>query len=456
MERQPAARQSLADMREPPIRLDRLGSRVVLNVAHEIWSLRMKLLWYGEWIETPGYEAPDGSVLIDVSGAVPLVTLKNASGRRQRRPGRKVAVFLVTDGPRSTSRKAKTKLEEPRFTGDLRVCVVLGEVVGTGRRVVALAPRVAACAQQVVVHPSLVLGVADSFSLTDLQGLAARLAANAEALNRLGRQSFLYSGLEPPADFTALLASTFQAGDADSPAGSPQVLRPPKGNGKAADTVLRLKSAPAGSGLPVAVLGGGDHTRSEIIPGLRRANLTLYAVANREPQIAALVGEQFGFALAATDSERAIAELPAPGLVVVATAHDSHTQLACSALKAGHRVFVEKPPAVTPEDVQRLADAMRAHPGAVEVGFNRRYHPLVRKVRPTAATGVGSDHDLLRGQSTELRARPLVFLAQSRHPNHRNPLSLDRPCRLSNRGQAPAGVPEHVGSCSRLRARQRF
>ena len=38
MERQPAVRESLSNMRELPIRLDRLGSRVVLNVAREIWS----------------------------------------------------------------------------------------------------------------------------------------------------------------------------------------------------------------------------------------------------------------------------------------------------------------------------------------------------------------------------------------------------------------------------------
>ena len=38
MERQRAVRESLSDMRELPIRLDRLGSRVVLNVARDIWS----------------------------------------------------------------------------------------------------------------------------------------------------------------------------------------------------------------------------------------------------------------------------------------------------------------------------------------------------------------------------------------------------------------------------------
>jgi D-glycero-alpha-D-manno-heptose-7-phosphate kinase len=38
MEQQPAVRQALSDMRELPIRLDRLGTRVTLNVDREIWS----------------------------------------------------------------------------------------------------------------------------------------------------------------------------------------------------------------------------------------------------------------------------------------------------------------------------------------------------------------------------------------------------------------------------------
>jgi D-glycero-alpha-D-manno-heptose-7-phosphate kinase len=38
MERQRAVRESLADMQELPVKLDRLGSRVVLNVMRDIWS----------------------------------------------------------------------------------------------------------------------------------------------------------------------------------------------------------------------------------------------------------------------------------------------------------------------------------------------------------------------------------------------------------------------------------
>ena len=339
----------------------------------------MKLFWRNAWLEAPGYEVRADGVPIAVSAAIPVAEVKDASGRKQRRPGRKVTVFLLTDGPRNTIRKARTKRDEPRFTGDYRTIVVLGQDLSSGQPVVALAPRVPPAAQQLVVHRDLVRPVSDGFSAHDLRRVAARLTARAEVLARLGRQSFLYSGLTPPAELTQALSAALAPGDEPLvPAG--QVLSPDPADGPA-DTLLRLAPARSGTGLPVAVLGGGDYTRSEVIPALRRAKLTLYALSNREPQIAALVGREYGFALATTDSEQAIAETPAPGLIVVATAHDSHTHLACAALKAGHRVFVEKPPVVTEEDVRRLVTAMDANPGAVEIGFNRRYHPLVRRAR---------------------------------------------------------------------------
>jgi predicted dehydrogenase len=343
----------------------------------------MKLLWHGAWMETPGYEVPATGVLIEVTAAVPLVTMKNASGRLTRRPGRKVATFLLTDGPVRTVRKARTKREEPRFTGDFRTSVILGTTVSSGEPVVALASRVPPAAQQLVIHRSLVVPVAAGFSARGLQDFAARLLADpdaAGALIQLGRQGFLYSAMEPPPELIRLLAGVDQASPVP-PTEEAEVYRPPPaGDRRPLDTVLRLRPAAPG-GIPVAVLGAGDYTRTEIIPALRAAHLSLYSVANREPQIAAMVGQEHGFAVATTDPERAIAELPAPGLVIVATAHDSHAELACAALKAGHRVFVEKPPTVTADDVHRLAAGMRSHPGDIEIGFNRRYHPLVRRAR---------------------------------------------------------------------------
>ena len=211
----------------------------------------MKLLWRGEWMESPGYEIPEGGVLIQVAAAVPLVRVQNASGRMTRRPRRKVAVFLFTDGPRSTLRKARTKRDEPRFTGDFRISVVLGELLPSGDRVVALASRVPPGSQQLVIHRDLVMPVEDTFSPDDLQGVASRLADEVDALSRLGRQSFLYSGMAPPAGLVSSLEKALRpddrrlsaSPDSASPGRAAEVISPPEGDRKAADTVLRLAAA---------------------------------------------------------------------------------------------------------------------------------------------------------------------------------------------------------------------
>src|ERR1700759_709105 len=153
----------------------------------------MKLFWRGTWVDAPGYEVSPGGTAIAVSAAIPLAEVKDASGRKQRRPGRKVAVFLLTDGPRNTLRKARTKRDEPRFTGDYRTTLVLGRDLGTGQAVVALAARVPPAAQQLVVHRDLVQPVPDGYSEPDLSRAAGPLMARDDVLARLGRQSFLYS-----------------------------------------------------------------------------------------------------------------------------------------------------------------------------------------------------------------------------------------------------------------------
>ena len=54
--------------------------------------------------------------------------------------------------------------------------MVLGELLPSGDRVVALASRVPPGSQQLVIHRDLVLPVEDTFSPDDLQGVASRLA----------------------------------------------------------------------------------------------------------------------------------------------------------------------------------------------------------------------------------------------------------------------------------------
>jgi predicted dehydrogenase len=145
---------------------------------------------------------------------------------------------------------------------------------------------------------------------------------------------------------------------------------------------VRAASTSAQDGdLSVAVLGAGDYVWSEVVPAIRRAGLNRLAICDREPQLAAEAARRLGFATAFTDASAAIDVLDRPGVVVIATNHDSHAELASYALDQGHRVFLEKPAVVTAADLELLTAAVRRAPGRLEIGFNRRYNPLVRTLR---------------------------------------------------------------------------
>jgi predicted dehydrogenase len=85
---------------------------------------------------------------------------------------------------------------------------------------------------------------------------------------------------------------------------------------------------------------------------------------------------KFGFAHATTDVEAVLGDKDIDAIFVV-TRHHSHADFVCRALEAGKAVFVEKPLALTVEEVERVSSVV-AETGndRLMVGFNRRFAPL--------------------------------------------------------------------------------
>ena len=68
--------------------------------------------------------------------------------------------------------------------------------------------------------------------------------------------------------------------------------------------------------------------------------------------------------------------------IFIVTRHDTHADLVCRALATGKAVFVEKPLALTSEQVQRIADTVSSTGNdRLMVGFNRRFAPLLMRMR---------------------------------------------------------------------------
>lgn len=150
---------------------------------------------------------------------------------------------------------------------------------------------------------------------------------------------------------------------------------------------------PAHAGSPITgVIGAGSFSQRFLIPGLRDAGFKLALVASANGLSAAGAAKRFGIDRAVAPDELLHAD--ELDVVAIASRHGSHAAYALTALELDKAVFVEKPPALTTDELERLRDASRGR--VLQVGFNRRFAPLARTAR---------DHVSGRGHPIELLYR---------------------------------------------------
>jgi predicted dehydrogenase/threonine dehydrogenase-like Zn-dependent dehydrogenase len=140
------------------------------------------------------------------------------------------------------------------------------------------------------------------------------------------------------------------------------------------------RAAGAQGGVRVGLVGAGGYATGMLLPQLKAAGAEFRSIATASGVSALNVGKRFGFASCASGAEEVIGD-DEVNLVVVATRHDSHARLARLALEAGRHVFVEKPLALSEEELDGVLDAARGARGLLTVGFNRRFSPLAVRAR---------------------------------------------------------------------------
>jgi len=151
-------------------------------------------------------------------------------------------------------------------------------------------------------------------------------------------------------------------------------------------TTVRLAQPAAGGGkVAVAFVGSGNYATAVLIPAFKDAGARLKGVASSGGVSGLHAARKFGFEETTTDTDSVFAD-PQVTAVAITTRHDSHARLVCQALAARKHVFVEKPLALTLDDLDGIE---RAHAEAVAqgerpvimVGFNRRFAPQAKKIK---------------------------------------------------------------------------
>jgi len=155
-------------------------------------------------------------------------------------------------------------------------------------------------------------------------------------------------------------------------------------------TVRNTMAQPASHDEPtVAMVGCGNYAQATLLPAMKKCRATLDTLVSSSGVSAASFAKRYGFQNASTDLNAVLSE-PAINQVVICTPHHVHASMVCDALSAGKRVFVEKPLAISEEEVDQIEDRLmqlqiQGQKPTLMVGFNRRYSPLVKKIKSLLA-----------------------------------------------------------------------
>jgi predicted dehydrogenase/threonine dehydrogenase-like Zn-dependent dehydrogenase len=141
------------------------------------------------------------------------------------------------------------------------------------------------------------------------------------------------------------------------------------------------RSAKTGQ-LAVGFIGAGNYASSMLLPHLAGMDTVRLAhVATNRSLSAVNAQRKFGFGTASTAADAVLADAALDAIFVV-TRHHTHADLVCRALRTGKAVFVEKPLALTTDELQQIMDVI-AETGndRLMVGFNRRFAPLLAQLK---------------------------------------------------------------------------
>jgi predicted dehydrogenase/threonine dehydrogenase-like Zn-dependent dehydrogenase len=158
----------------------------------------------------------------------------------------------------------------------------------------------------------------------------------------------------------------------------------------AAEDPLPLPMVVAREGrLGLAVIGAGGFCARVHLPVLAAlSQVELRGLVARGGFTAGKLAAEFKVPWSGTDPAPLLADAGVQA-VLIATRHDSHAELCLQALAAGKHVFVEKPAAIRRQEVEALERALAPGQQVFQVGYNRRFAPLARRLRDGILTRGG-------------------------------------------------------------------
>ncbi len=135
----------------------------------------------------------------------------------------------------------------------------------------------------------------------------------------------------------------------------------------------------------IGLIGAGNFTKSVVLPNLQKVNgYELVGLCTATGVSAESSGKKYDFKYIATDANE-LFKNDEVNTVIVTTRHNDHFNKVIKAIENKKHIFIEKPLCIKEEELEEIN---KKYDGNIvlQVGFNRRFSPFVKKIKETITT----------------------------------------------------------------------
>jgi polar amino acid transport system substrate-binding protein len=145
---------------------------------------------------------------------------------------------------------------------------------------------------------------------------------------------------------------------------------------------LEVKVRPKKKGKAgISIIGCGNHVLGKHLPNLRKhPDVELRGLASATGKNASMIAESVGATVITTDVQELLSDQDTDALMVCSS-QPEHFGHVCQAIQAGKAIYVEKPMVTLLSDFREVVKLMEQNPILLTLGLNRRYSPMVARLR---------------------------------------------------------------------------
>ena len=146
----------------------------------------------------------------------------------------------------------------------------------------------------------------------------------------------------------------------------------------------------------VGLIGAGNFTKSVILPNIQKVgDFEFVGLCTATGVSAQGTGKKYDFKYITTDSEE-IFKNSEINSVFITTRHNDHASKVLKAIESKKHCFVEKPLCIYEEELEAIKEAYTGET-IVQVGFNRRFSPMVEKMKKSISGQISVNYRINAG-----------------------------------------------------------